>query len=473
MTEPLPRHRPVAVAPNAPGVLRERSLTSAIVETIAEPLLVLDSELRVMAANPAFYRQFKVAPAETLSQTIYSLGNGQWNIAPLRRLLDDVLKEDSTICGFRLEHVFHSIGKRIILLNANRMRREGESDTILLAINDITESERLRFELEGERDFAEKLIDSIRESILVLGWDLRVRYANLSFYDHFMASREQTEGRFIWELGNGQWNIAELRTLLERILPEQNSFDDYEIEHEFETIGLRTMLLNARRLDHTNLILLAIRDVTEQRHHEMRQNALMGELQHRVKNILGKVRSMARQTRRRHRSLDAFLEAFDARLDALARTQDLLLTTPSGAIQLRDIVVAELTAGGVEPGANVTVEGPAVALLPREAQAMGMTIHELTTNAAKHGALKAQQGRIEVRWSLDQTGEGQHLRFGWRERGVKVEDAEPTRGFGTEVIERNLAYMLGGSARLSFASDGADYRLEFHLPRANTGKHDG
>ncbi|MGJ0504153.1 MAG: sensor histidine kinase [Methylocystis sp.] len=461
------------MAPNAPGVLGERSLTSAIVETIAEPLLVLDSELRVMAANPAFYRQFEVEPAATLDRTIYSLGNGQWNMAALHRLLGEVLKEDSPICGFRVEHEFQSIGKRVMLLNANRMRRKGESDTILLAINDITESERLRFELEGERDFAEKLIDSIRESILVLGWDLRVRYANLSFYDHFRASREQTEGRFIWELGNGQWNIAELRTLLERILPEQNSFDDYEIEHEFETIGLRTMLLNARRLDHTNLILLAIRDVTEQRHHEMRQNALMGELQHRVKNILGKVRSMARQTRRRHRSLDAFLEAFDARLDALARTQDLLLTAPSGAIQLRDIVVAELTAGGVESGKNVTVEGPAVALLPREAQAMGMTIHELTTNAAKHGALSAQEGRIEVRWSLDQTKEGQHLKFGWRERGVKVEDAEPTRGFGAEVIERNLAYMLGGSARLSFAPDGADYRLEFPLPRANTGKHDG
>jgi two-component sensor histidine kinase/PAS domain-containing protein len=473
MIEPLPRHRPVAVAPNAPGVLRERSLTSAIVETIAEPLLVLDSELRVMAANPAFYRQFKVEPAETLDCTIYSLGNGQWNIAALHRLLGEVLNEDSPICGFRVEHEFQSIGKRVMLLNANRIRRKGESDAILLVINDISESERLRFELEGERDFAEKLIDSIRESILVLGWDLRVRYANLSFYEHFRASREQTEGRFIWELGNGQWNIAELRTLLERILPEQNSFDDYEIEHEFETIGLRTMLLNARRLDHTNLILLAIRDVTEQRHHEMRQNALMGELQHRVKNILGKVRSMARQTRRRHRSLDAFLEAFDARLDALARTQDLLLTAPSGAIQLRDIVVAELTAGGVEPGTNVTVEGPAVALLPREAQAMGMTIHELTTNAAKHGALSAQQGRIEVRWSLDQTKEGQNLKFGWRERGVKVEDAEPPRGFGAEVIERNLAYMLGGSARLTFAPDGADYRLEFPLPREKTGKHDG
>ena len=460
------------VSPNAPSALLEHSLTSAIVETIVEPLLVLDARLRVVAANPAFYDLFKVKPEETLDHTIYSLGNGQWDIASLRRLLEDVLSTNSKIRGHRVEHEFQSIGKRVMLLNANRMRREGEDDCILLAIGDITDRENLRFELEGQRDFAEKLIDSIRESILVLGWDLRVRYANLSFYDHFHVSKEQTEGRFVWELGNGQWNIPELRTLLERILPEQNTFDDYEIEHEFETIGLRTMLLNARRLDHTNLILLAIRDLTEQRHHEIRQKVLMGELQHRVKNILGKVRSVARQTRRRHRSLDAFIEAFEGRLDALARTQDLLLTTPSGAIQLREIVVAELAAGGVELGQNLTVDGPAVALSPRDAQAMGMTIHELTTNAAKHGALKAEKGRIEISWRVDGAKGGQHLKFGWREHGVKI-DAIPTRGFGAEVVERNLAYMLGGSAKLTLAPDGADYRLEFPLPRANTRKGDG
>lgn len=473
MTERGRRNRSAAVTPDAPSVLLEHSLTSAIVETIVEPLLVLDARLRVMAANPAFYHHFKVEPAETLDHTVYSLGNGQWNIAALRCLLGDVLRENSKIDGYRVEHEFQSIGKRVMLLNANRMHREGECDTILLAICDITESERLRFELEGERDFAEKLIDSIRESILVLGWDLRVRYANLSFYDHFLVSKEQTEGRFVWELGNGQWNIAELRTLLEQILPEQNSFDDYEIEHEFETIGLRTMLLNARRLDHTNLILLAIRDITEERHHEVRQKVLMGELQHRVKNMLGKVRSMARHTRKRHRNLDEFIEAFDGRLDALGRTQDLLLTAPSGAVQLREIVVAELAAGGAELGLNFTVDGPAVALSPRDAQAMGMTLHELTTNAAKHGALKAEKGQIDVSWRLDRRRGGQHLKFGWREHGVKVKDVAPARGFGAEVIERDLAYMLGGSARLSFAPDGADYQLEFPLPPVNTGKRDG
>jgi two-component sensor histidine kinase len=288
-----------------------------------------------------------------------------------------------------------------------------------------------------------------------------------------MVSKKETEGVFVWELGNGQWNIAKLRTLLERILPEQKSFDDFAIEHEFETIGHRTMLLNGRRLDKLDLILLAIRDITELRHHEARQSALLGELQHRVKNILGKVRSMARHTRRGHHSLDEFIEAFDGRLDGLARTQDLVLTAPSGTIQLRDIVVAELTAGGAELGLHFTVEGPAVALSPRDAQAMGMTIHELTTNAAKHGALKTEKGRIEISWRVDQTEGGQQLKFGWREHGVKVEDVAPARGFGTEVIERNLAYLLGGSARLAFAPGGADYRLEFPLPSVNTGKSDG
>jgi PAS domain-containing protein len=220
----------------------------------------------------------------------------------LRQLLDGVLSKDHKISGFRVEHAFQFIGERIMLVNANRIRREGESDTIL-SVQDITETERLRFKLEGQIEFDDKLIDSIREGILILGWELRVQRANPSFYEQLHISKAETEGRFIWALGNGQWSIPELRRLLEAILPEKNAFDDYVIGHDFEAIGLRTMLLNGRRLDHTNLIVLAIRDITEQRQQESRQKALMGELQHRVKNILGKVLSMASQTRKRHRNL--------------------------------------------------------------------------------------------------------------------------------------------------------------------------
>jgi len=255
-----------------PGNLPMSSLTEAIVETITQPLLVLDGELRVEAANGAFLQHFEVEPEETLGCLVYDLGNGQWNIAGLRRLLEEVLSEDGTVVDYRVEHEFESIGERVMLLNGNRMRREDTTDTILLAITDITERERLRFELEGQKDFAEKLIDSVRESLVVLGWDLRVHSANESFYRRFAATREGTEGRLIYELGNGQWDIPELRVLLEEILPMDNNFDDYEVEHEFESIGKRTMLLNGRRLDHMNLVLLAIRDVTEQRKQEFRQH---------------------------------------------------------------------------------------------------------------------------------------------------------------------------------------------------------
>jgi len=161
-----------------PGKLPMSSLTEAIVETITQPLLVLDGELRVKAANRAFLQHFGVEPAETLGCLVYDLGNGQWNIPGLRRLLEEVLSQNGQVVDYRVEHDFESIGERIMLLNGTRMRREDTTDTILLAITDITERERLRFELEGQKEFTEKLIDSVRESLVVLGWDLRVHFAN-------------------------------------------------------------------------------------------------------------------------------------------------------------------------------------------------------------------------------------------------------------------------------------------------------
>ncbi|MGA7383456.1 MAG: HWE histidine kinase domain-containing protein [Methylocella sp.] len=413
-----------------PGNLPMSSLTGAIVETITQPLLVLDGELRVEAANRAFLQHFEVEPAETLGCLVYDLGNGQWNIVRLRRLLEEVLSEDGTVVDYRVEHEFESIGERIMLLNCNRMRRDDTTDTILLAIADITERERLRFELEGQKEFAEKLIDSVRESLVVLGWDLRVHFANESFYTRFAVTREETEGRLIYELGNRQWDIPQLRLLLEEILPKENSFDDYEMEHEFESIGKRTMLLNGRRLNHMNLVLLAIRDVTEQRKQEFRQHTLMGELQHRVKNILSLVRALAIQTRKRSRGLDDFFTAYDARLGALARVQDLLVINPSGIVDLQEIVRPELEAVGAEYRRNFTSEGPPVSLPAREAQVMAMTIHELTTNAAKYGALRTDDGRVEIRWRTDRRNDRTHLTLEWRERGVRIDELTPTPGFG-------------------------------------------
>ncbi|MBI5013369.1 MAG: PAS domain-containing protein, partial [Methylocystis sp.] len=217
-----------------------------------------------------------------IGRPVYEIGDGQWDIPELRRLLEQIVERDSTIEDYRVEHDFERVGRRILRLNAKRIRRPDEKECILLAISDDTERERLRHELEGRMEFSEKLIDSLREALLVLHGDLSVHSANPAFYRIFGGDPRETEGRPIYELGDGQWDTPELRRLLEDILPRRQSFDDYQIEHVFQGFGPRVMLLNGRRLDQLNLILLAISDTMEQltcevnrRDREARQNLLI------------------------------------------------------------------------------------------------------------------------------------------------------------------------------------------------------
>lgn len=111
--------------------------------------------------------------------------------------------------------------------------------------------------------FSEALIDSLREAVVVLDSALRVQRVNRPFYEMFGVEPNETIGRPVYALGNGQWDIPALRRLLEEILPRQHVFDDYEVEHVFEGVGWRRMSLSARQLDHVPLILLTIRDLTE------------------------------------------------------------------------------------------------------------------------------------------------------------------------------------------------------------------
>jgi PAS domain S-box-containing protein len=242
---------------------RDDALATAILQTVRLPLLALDADLRVEAVNDAFLQQFRVAHEDTVGQLVYELGNGQWNIPELRRLLSDILPRQSTVSGYRVIHDFEHIGRRIMHVDARRIARSDGPDLILLALNDDTEREALRAELHGRIELADKLIDSVREGLLILDPDLRVHSASGSFYEIFGVDPAETVGRLVYELGNRQWDIPELRLLLEDILPRQRAFDDFEVRSSFDDIGERVMLLNGRRLDHMDLIVLAIRDVTE------------------------------------------------------------------------------------------------------------------------------------------------------------------------------------------------------------------
>ncbi|MFA5389709.1 MAG: PAS domain-containing sensor histidine kinase [Candidatus Omnitrophota bacterium] len=136
---------------------------------------------------------------------------------------------------------------------------------------------------QDARNYAESIINTVRESLIALDQDLRVVSVSRSFYDVFKVKPEETVGQLIYDLGNKQWNIPKLRELLETILPKKTTFDNYEVEHNFAVIGRRIMLLNARQIERVlgkeRIILLAIEDITERREIEKGLEKAHKELQ--------------------------------------------------------------------------------------------------------------------------------------------------------------------------------------------------
>jgi len=242
----------------------------SIVDTVREPLLVLNGKFEVILASRAFYETFGVTPEATQGQVLYTLGNRQWDIPRLHELLETVLPENTSFENFEIEHAFPGIGLRTMLLNARQIPGEaGTPQLILLAIEDITERKRveeLLFKKNEEvrlaGDYAQSIINTVREPFIILNGRFEVISASRAFYDTFEVTPEETQGQVLYTLGNLQWDIPRLHELLETVLPKNRSFENFIVEHNFPGIGQKKMLLNAREIigeeSAPHLILLAM-----------------------------------------------------------------------------------------------------------------------------------------------------------------------------------------------------------------------
>ncbi|WP_053078685.1 CheR family methyltransferase, partial [Methylobacterium tarhaniae] len=204
-------------------------------------------------------------------------------------------------------------------------------------------------------------------------------------------------------------------------------------------------------------------DSHERRMAEDRQRLLLTELQHRVKNILAVVRSVANRTAEGQTSLDDFVMHFDGRLGALARTQNILTRSPDAATDLAELIGEEVLSHAVRDGGQVTLTGPEVRLPQKTAETLGLVLHELATNAIKYGALARPEGRIAIGWHLYGAGPERRLRLEWQESGVTLLATAPTRrGFGRELIEQGLVYEFGATTALEYRPGGV--RCVIELP---------
>jgi two-component sensor histidine kinase/PAS domain-containing protein len=234
--------------------------------------------------------------------------------------------------------------------------------------------------------------------------------------------------------------------------------DEYRVLRPDGTI---TWLENHRAVtfDGARHVIGITQDITRRKESEQRIIELMREVAHRVKNQYAVILAMIRETGKRTRSPAEFQAEIDSRIAALARSHDLLVSGEWMGARINDVITSQL-----EPFCSAErcqISGPPALLKPMAVQYLGMAIHELATNSAKHGALSVQHGRLEVVWSVDKNGNGgKRLNLRWQETGGPRVSQNDDRGFGRQVLEKLAPSALGGTGKLSFPPEGVVWTLE-------------
>jgi chemotaxis protein methyltransferase CheR len=301
---------------------------------------------------------------------------------------------------------------------------------------------------------AKAIVDTIREPLLVLDRELRVIVASRSFYLTFDMTPQVTRGRRIYDLGEGVWNIPELRLLLEKIVPEHGVMEGFEVERDFPRIGRRAMLLNARKVfyegnGHTT-ILLAFEDVTERRRAEQalqalleQKEVLLSEMSHRVANSLQIIASILLMKARNVESMETRLHLQDAhrRVMSVASVQEHLQASGKGEqIAVRPYLskLCETLAGSMigddRPISLKVVAGEGTAT-SREAVSLGLIVTELVINALKHAFPdNTNAGHVVVGYEVD----GANWKLSISDDGVGMPDrkaGEKNTGLGTSLMK--------------------------------------
>ena len=323
---------------------------------------------------------------------------------------------------------------------------------------------------------AQGIVDTVREPILVLDKELRVIAASRSFYSAFKVSPEDTQGRLLFALGDGQWDIPKLRELLEKIIPEHCAIEGYEVDHEFPDLGSRTMRLNARQVLYqegadTN-ILLGMEDVTERRIMErekdelLRQkDVLLEELQHRVANSLQIIASIILLKAKTVDSEETRVHLQDAhkRVMSVAAVQKQLHASgaagPIEMVPYLSRLCDTLTTSMIGDNRPVTLEvaGEGGNAPSRQAESIGLIATELVMNALKHAFPTDKiDGRITVSYDVD----GTNWKLSVVDNGVGRPDglfAQPT-GLGTGIVKA-LAQQLGAKVETLAGPEGTSVSI--------------
>lgn len=305
----------------------------------------------------------------------------------------------------------------------------------------------------------EAVLESVTDAFYAVDAQWRYVVFNRAAEAYFGVEREQVLGRGLWDLfpqGIGTAFEEHCHAAMERGLPA--TFETASNLRPDRTVELHIAPMRGGG------VAVRLTDITERKEALERQRLLANELNHRVKNTLATVQAIAAQSLRGDDVPSAARERFLARLVALARANDVLVSEPGTGATL-GAIAAEM-AGPHGGGERFTIGGPEVRLAAQTATAMALGLHERATNAAKHGALSAPDGRVSLAWAIEGKGEARRLRLTWRESGGPDPGTPGPPGFGSRLIERGLAAELKANVRLTYAPTGVVFSLSAPLSDA-------
>ena len=484
---------------------------AAAFDASPNPYMLLTPDLRYAGMNQAYLAALEVSREDLLGKPIFDVfdagpgDEGRSNARQLRASFERVLKDN------RRDHlalIRYAVPRRGA--NGERVLEErfwsathtpihdadGRIAYILQHTTDITELEQLRRRVAGvdrkraldsilsgnvlqraeHVQQANRQLETERNRLLEMFMQAPGFVAVLSGPDHVFQMHNAAYSQLIGHRPitgkpvrealpevEGQGFIAFLDSVYATGEPHEGRASRVELQRApnapLETVWL-DFIFQPIRDDSGSVIGIFVQghDVTGTVHAADRQKLMIDELNHRVKNTLATVQSIAMQTARSHTDPRSFAESFQARLLALSHTHDLLTRSHWEGASLRAILEHETEAHGSH---RISLNGPPVALEPSPALSFGMIFHELATNAAKYGALSVPEGQVLVDWAVSDLKKPM-LHLSWRERGGPPAAAPTRKGFGSRLIERNVRHDLSGAVELDYAVAG--FSAEFSVP---------